>query len=107
MDQIVCSRVDHAIAGLLRSREPLTVMSLAASLGMSRYQLARYFETEQGKPLSLYIREQQFARAIELLETTDLPIKRIALLSGCGTERTLRRLFRQFADVTPSGWRRS
>ena len=107
MDRAVCSRVDHAIRELLAEGVPLSVSIVADALGFSRFQLARRFEEEAGKPLSAYLRERQFARAKELLESTDYPIKRIAILSGCGTERTLCRLFREFTDAPPSAWRRS
>ena len=46
-------------------------------------------------------------RAQDLLETTDLPIDRVAHDAGFGAPETLRHHFRCVVGTTPSAWRNS
>lgn len=59
-----------------------TVHSLARESGLSRSAFADRFRTLVGQPPLQYVTEIRMQKAIELLETTDVPVKRIAALVG-------------------------
>ncbi len=59
-----------------------TVHSLARESGLSRSAFADRFRTLVGQPPLQYVTEIRMQKATELLETTDIPVKRIAALVG-------------------------
>lgn len=59
-----------------------TVHSLARESGLSRSAFADRFRTLVGQPPLRYVTEIRMQKAAELLETTDVPVKRIAALVG-------------------------
>ena len=59
-----------------------TVHSLARESGLSRSAFADRFRTLVGQPPLQYVTEIRMQKATELLETTDVPVKRIAALVG-------------------------
>lgn len=59
-----------------------TVHSLARESGLSRSAFADRFRTLVGRPPLQYVTEIRMQKATELLETTDIPVKRIAALVG-------------------------
>lgn len=86
--------------------EPMTLGSLAATLGEDRYQLSRAFSKKLGASFSQYLRSLRVARAKDLLATTDLPITRICYDCGFESQRTFNRAFSQGAGVSPGAYRR-
>jgi transcriptional regulator GlxA family with amidase domain len=69
--------------------------------------LHRQLVTRTGsKPLD-WLNGQRVRRAQQLLETTDLPIERIATDCGFGSAATLRRHFRDTLATTPDAYRRT
>lgn len=59
-----------------------TVHSLARESGLSRSAFADRFRTLVGQPPLQYVTEIRMQKATQLLESTDLPVKRIASLAG-------------------------
>lgn len=59
-----------------------TVHSMARESGLSRSAFADRFRTLVGQPPLQYVTEIRMQKATELLETTDVPVKRIAALVG-------------------------
>lgn len=59
-----------------------TVQSMARESGLSRSAFADRFRTLVGQPPLQYVTEIRMQKATELLETTDIPVKRIATLVG-------------------------
>jgi AraC-like DNA-binding protein len=59
-----------------------TVHSLARESGLSRSAFADRFRTLVGQPPLQYVTEIRMQQATQLLESTDLPVKRIASLVG-------------------------
>lgn len=59
-----------------------TVHSMARESGLSRSAFADRFRTIVGQPPLQYVTEIRMQKASELLETTDIPVKRIAALVG-------------------------
>jgi AraC family transcriptional regulator, transcriptional activator FtrA len=87
--------------------EPLTIEQLARRSGVSVRTLHRQLVSRTGtKPLD-WLNGQRVARAQQLLETTDLPIERIATECGFGSAATLRRHFRVMLATTPDSYRRT
>ena len=87
--------------------EPLTIEQLARRSGVSVRTLHRQLVSRTGtKPLD-WLNGQRVARAQQLLETTDLPIERIATECGFGSAATLRRHFRVTLATTPDAYRRT
>nr|WP_316642528.1 transcriptional regulator FtrA [uncultured Roseateles sp.] len=87
-------------------RLPHSLQSLADEAAMSPRSLQRQFTEATGlSPIDWLIRER-VALAKDLLEAQDLPMARLAELSGFGSEESLRRHFRAKAGTSPSAYRR-
>ncbi|ONM50044.1 GlxA family transcriptional regulator [Nocardia donostiensis] len=86
---------------------PLTVEQLARHACVSLRTLHRHFVARTGaRPLE-WLNAQRVRHAQQLLETTDIPIDRIAACCGFGTTAALRRHFRDALDTTPDAYRRT
>ncbi|KAA9155794.1 helix-turn-helix domain-containing protein [Amycolatopsis acidicola] len=87
--------------------QPLTVEQVARQARVSPRTLHRHFVNRTGsKPLD-WLNTQRLRRAQQLLETTDLPIERVATDCGFGTAHALRRHFRDTLQTTPDAYRRT
>jgi AraC family transcriptional activator FtrA len=105
-------RVDHepAAGSMLHwmrehIHEPLTLAQLAANEHMSERSLIRKFRRETGMSVLDWITRQRVDRAKDLLETTDLPVARIAAMVGYGSTETLRRNFDKLVGTTAASYR--
>jgi transcriptional regulator GlxA family with amidase domain len=105
----------HASASLEPTRawargrlgEALPVSALAAHAGMPLRTFARRFRAEMGTtPLQWLVRER-LAEARTLLETTTLPLARVAQRTGFGSEVSLRAHFRRALGTSPAAYRRA
>jgi AraC family transcriptional activator FtrA len=86
--------------------EPIDVAALAARAGLSRAGLHRRFRRTLGvTPLS-WLHAQRITHARRLLETTDLPMERVATLAGLGTGTSLRTHIRTATGLSPTQYRR-
>jgi len=100
-------RVARASAWALEHlEEELGVHRLAAAALMSRRSFVRAFREATGTTPAAWVRSRRLDEARRLLESTDLPIDRIAADCGFGTPVTLRQNFAQAFGSTPSGYRR-
>jgi transcriptional regulator GlxA family with amidase domain len=90
---------------LERLDEPLTRAALAAHARTSVRTLARRFHAETGLSPLQWLLHQRVIRARELLETTDLPMDRVARLSGLATTDSLRLHLTRRTGLTPSAYR--
>ena len=87
--------------------EPLTVEQLARHARVSVRTLHRHFVGRTGaKPLE-WLNTQRLRRAQQLLETTDIPVERIAARCGFGTAAALRRHVRTALGTAPDAYRRA
>lgn len=87
--------------------EPLTLDRLAGVAHMSRRSFTRHFREATGMTVTRWLNAQRVVRAQQLLETTDLPVERIAHEVGFGTALSLRQQFATQLGVTPADYRRS
>ncbi|MEU2564679.1 helix-turn-helix domain-containing protein [Streptomyces longispororuber] len=85
--------------------EPLSLADIAAHATMSRRSLARHFRAQTGTTPLRWLLAQRVQRARELLETTPLPLTRVAEATGFGSLETLRHHFVRQVGTTPSAYR--
>lgn len=87
--------------------EPLDLDTLAARAAMSRRTFTRRFRDRTGTTVTQWLHAERLVLAQRLLETTDLPIERVAASAGYGTPLSLRQHFAARLRTSPSAYRRS
>ncbi|MFI2410853.1 GlxA family transcriptional regulator [Streptomyces sp. NPDC018947] len=87
--------------------EPLTLADLAAHARMSLRTFARRFHDEVGVSPGRWLIQQRVARARHLLESSDLPVDRIAGRVGFATGASLRQHLQASIGVSPQAYRRT
>ena len=109
----LCDRPEPTIADRLREfllprlPEALTVEDLARSQAMSRAHFIRSYKRATGRTPMEELRTLRVAAARDLVVTTDLPLKAIALKVGLGDEHHLSHVFKRVLRVAPGYFRRS
>ncbi len=91
---------EHACEGIKVSR-------VLADLGIARSTIEPQFKAIMGRTLHGEIRHVQIARAKDLVATTDLPLKRVAALSGFKSVQYMTTLFHERTGLTPAQFRRA
>ncbi|MFG2289336.1 helix-turn-helix domain-containing protein [Streptomyces sp. NPDC048595] len=85
---------------------PLSLAELAAHARMSVRAFCRRFQHEVGMPPGRWpARQRAEEHARSLLETTDLPVERIAAQAGFGTTAALRQHPAAVLGVSPTAYR--
>lgn len=92
---------------LARLDQPLTLADLARAAGVSARTLARRFHASLGTTPLQWILAQRIRLAQELLESTALPVDRIAERSGFGSPGNLRQQFTKALGMSPQRYRRA
>lgn len=92
---------------LERLGEPLTLTDLAGHARMSLRTFARRFHDEVGLSPGRWLIQQRVARARHLLESSDLPVDRIAAEVGFATGASLRQHLHAAIGVSPQAYRRT
>jgi transcriptional regulator GlxA family with amidase domain len=90
-----------------RLGEPLSLTALAGHARMSVRTFTRRFREETGMSPQRWLTTQRLALARRLLESTDVPVDRIATAAGFGTAASLRAQFRAALGVAPLAYRRT
>jgi LacI family transcriptional regulator len=85
---------------------PLRVQDLLDELAISRRALERKFRAALGRSPLHEIRRAHVEYAKELLATTNLPLKKIAELSGFSRVEHFTTTLRRASGMTPGQWRR-
>jgi AraC family transcriptional regulator len=103
-------RLERAAAHYLRERcfrrkSAARVSEFAAYIDRSVPYLSRISTDILGMPLRDFLRKQQLVYAVQLLRTTPLSAKEIALRCGFGTIATFYRWFRAVYATTPGRFR--
>lgn len=86
--------------------EPLTVARIASACGLSPSRFARLFRAETGETPQRYLEFQRLARARQLLEFTQEPIRHIARQVGFENPFYFTLRFKQHSGASPREWRR-
>ncbi|TDF94065.1 AraC family transcriptional regulator [Paenibacillus piri] len=84
----------------------LSLIQVANYVHLSPRHLSRLFFEERGQSFSDYIRKVRIERAIQLLVTTNLPIKSIAEITGFKTIHYFTRIFSKEMKMTPTFFRK-
>lgn len=92
---------------LERLAEPLTLTDLATHARMSLRTFARRFNDEVGLSPGRWLIQQRVGRARQLLESSDLPVDRIAIEVGFATGASLRQHLHAAIGVSPQAYRRT
>ncbi|HUQ54307.1 helix-turn-helix domain-containing protein [Lentzea sp.] len=90
-----------------RLDEPLTIEILARKAAMSPRTFYRRLQATTGTTPLRWLLNERITRAQALLESTTLPVEKIAALSGIGTANNLRHHFLRQVGTTPSDYRRT
>ncbi|WP_219415027.1 GlxA family transcriptional regulator [Pseudonocardia nigra] len=90
-----------------RIGEPLTLADLATHASMSVRTFTRRFRDETGVSPGRWLATQRVALARRLLESTDLPVERIAADAGFGITASLRQHLHAAIGVAPLAYRRT
>jgi transcriptional regulator GlxA family with amidase domain len=83
----------------------LDVTTLARVVAMSPRTFARQFQSEFGTTPARWIQSLRVEAARQHLESLDMPLKRIARVTGFRDEQALRRAFIQQLSLTPKQYR--
>jgi len=86
---------------------PLALDAIARHAALSVRTLNRRFRLQTGTTPLDWLRRARIRRAQELLETTDLPIERVAEAAGFGSPVTLRAHFTRHAGTSPTAYRKA
>ena len=92
---------------LARLDQPLTLADLAAHATMTKRTFSRRFVAEAGVTPLQWLISQRIERARALLESSDLPVERIAAEAGFGSATLLRQHMHAALGVTPQHYRRT
>jgi len=105
--QILALQAVHLLDGAAAEADaPLRVADLAARLGVSERHLRRILTQHLGVTPAQYRQTRRLLLAKQLLCDTDLPIARIAELSGFASQRRFNTVFATHYRLTPSACRR-
>jgi AraC-like DNA-binding protein len=100
--------VDAAEAYLCQhAAEPLQIVDLARHLGLSRARVFELFKTATGLTPNEYLLRQRINRGCELLATTDQAVTDIALAIGFSSSQYFCNVFRKYAGMRPTEYRRT
>jgi AraC-like DNA-binding protein len=85
--------------------ERMSSEKIAKIAGVSLGYFSKLFHRHAGKTFERYLGELRLGRAKELLDQTDLPVARVACLSGFGSSAYFCRAFRRDMQRTPLAYR--
>lgn len=87
-------------------REPMSLESVSAALGISKRQLSRLFSDTIHIGFHEYLLDLRTEHAKKLLRDTQIPITDIAYQAGFESQRTFNRAFRDYHGMTPREYRK-
>ncbi|MBB6376397.1 transcriptional regulator GlxA family with amidase domain [Pseudonocardia eucalypti] len=90
-----------------RLDEPLSLTELAEHARMSVRTFTRRFRAETGQSPAQWLLRQRLSRARAMLESTDLPVERVATAAGFGTTASMRQHLHAAIGVAPLAYRRT
>jgi AraC-like DNA-binding protein len=88
-----------------RTSEPLTLATIAASVGYTPNYLTDLSREHTGRSLGKWIADIRMTRARHELETTDTPIADVGAACGYADPAYFSRAFRRLHGMPPAAWR--
>lgn len=85
--------------------EDVTLDSLSAYAGFSRYTMSRMFRQYTGSTFTQYLSKRRVDMAMELLSSSRIPVTQVALQCGFNSIATFNRVFREVKGCTPTQYR--
>ena len=85
--------------------EPLTLDSIAGSVGIHPIHLSRVFKRKYGCTIGEYVRKLRIEFACREISQTDTPLTEIALTAGFYDQSHFSRTFKRIVGLTPSEYR--
>lgn len=79
----------------------LDVEKIARRSGLSKYHFSRVFKSLVGQSPNAWLQNVRLHRAVELLETTDLPIKQVSRMVGFKEVSYFSNVFKRHIRFTP------
>ncbi|TFH52873.1 AraC family transcriptional regulator [Actinomyces viscosus] len=108
LDDVTTGRINEVLTYIEDNLEGTLSMEAAASrLAMSPSAFSRFFHATAGITFSALVRRRRIARTCHLLRRTDLPVARVADLSGYTNLANFNRRFRDETGTTPSSYRKA
>lgn len=89
------------------THQPVRVEQMAAAAGYSRYHFSRLFRASEGITPEQFLIQQRLRQAAKLLQTTDLPLKRIAPQCGFADVAYFSRAFHRGYGMWPGTFRQA
>lgn len=83
----------------------IELSDVAKAAGLSQWHFQRVFRALTNETLKTYIRSRRFAKALDQLLATKLPILDIALAAGYETQESFTRAFKLCFGLTPGQYR--
>lgn len=87
--------------------ETFGVEKLSSEMCMSRMNLYRRMQTVMGQSPSAYIKAMRLKRAVEIIESRDLPINDVATMTGFSSAACFSKCFREQYGKPPSQWKKA
>lgn len=84
----------------------ISVADLAEISGLSDETFRKRFQQEVGRPPKTYLLHHRIARAKEMISSTNLTIKQVALENGFSDPYYFSRLFKQYENISPQLFRK-
>jgi AraC family transcriptional regulator len=98
--QRVCDRIEADLSG------ELSIEELAREAHLSPFHFSRAFKAATGLPPHSYLTARRIEHAKELLATSEMPMREIALEVGLSSQAHLTDCFHRLVGVTPREFRR-
>nr|WP_295771097.1 helix-turn-helix domain-containing protein [Rhodoferax sp.] len=83
----------------------IALSDVAKAAGLSQWHFQRVFRALTNETLKTYIRSRRFAKALDQLLSTKLPILDIAMAAGFETQESFTRAFKSCFNLTPGQYR--
>lgn len=83
----------------------LSVKTIAADFKMSQAYVGRLFKKSFGCTITEYVNKMRIEKSLELLKNTNRPISAIMREVGYVSESTFFKIFRDYCNTTPKGYR--
>ncbi len=88
-------------------RENISLTDVANALYVSKYHLSRIFSRVLKKNFNDYLNSLRINAAVQLMDSTELSITKIAYEVGFGNNRTFNRAFQKQMNTTPGAFRKN